>query len=113
MTSQPPAPYGTGPLPPGQLPAVQPAPPYYYAPARPTNTMAILALVSGLLFAPAGIVLGHIARKQIRQTGEEGDGLALAGLILGYIGTGLMTLGCVIYGPAITAFIGMVSTSAA
>jgi len=37
-------------------------------------------------------VLGHIARKQIRQTGEQGDGMALAGMILGYIGLALTVL---------------------
>ena len=49
--------------------------------------MAILALVFAFVFAPAGIVLGIVARKQIRQTGEEGDGLALAGIIVGGIAT--------------------------
>ncbi|OYD67302.1 DUF4190 domain-containing protein [Rhodococcus sp. OK302] len=56
---------------------------------RPTNTLAILALVFAFLLAPLGIVFGHIARSQIKKTGEQGDGLALAGLILGYIFTGL------------------------
>jgi hypothetical protein len=39
--------------------------------------------------APVGIVLGHIARRQIRESGEEGAGLATAGLIVGYVFTGL------------------------
>ena len=39
-----------------------------------------------LLTGIPAIVLGHIARRQIRQTGEAGDGMALAGLILGYVG---------------------------
>jgi hypothetical protein len=56
---------------------------------RPTNTMAILALVMAFVFAPAGLVLGIVARKQIRQTGEEGDGLALAGIIVGGIVTAI------------------------
>ncbi|MCJ0906619.1 DUF4190 domain-containing protein [Rhodococcus sp. ARC_M6] len=56
---------------------------------RPMNTLAILAMVFAFLFAPLGIVFGHIARSQIKRTGEQGDGLALAGLILGYIFTGL------------------------
>lgn len=56
---------------------------------RPTNALAVLALVFGFLFAPLGIVFGHIARSQIKRTGEEGDGLALAGLIIGYVFTGL------------------------
>jgi hypothetical protein len=76
-----------------------PPPPYhgYPPPSRGTNTMAILALVFAFVFSPAAIVLGHIARKQIQQTGEEGDGLALAGLIIGYIFTGLTLLFCVGY----------------
>ena len=63
-------------------------PPY----ARPTNTMAILALVLAFVFAPAGLVLGIIARKQIRETGEQGDGLALAGIIVGAIACALWVL---------------------
>jgi hypothetical protein len=33
----------------------------------------------------AGIVLGHLAHRDIRQTGDHGQGLATAGLIIGYI----------------------------
>jgi len=61
---------------------------------RRTNTMAILALVLALVFPPAGIVCGHIAKRQIAQTGEEGSGLATAGLIIGYVLTGLYLLIC-------------------
>ena len=64
---------------------------------RPTNTTAILALVLSFAFAPAGIVLGVMARKQIRQTGEDGDGLALAGIIIGSIATGFIVLGIVFW----------------
>jgi len=48
----------------------------------PTNTLAIIALVCAFVFAPAGLVCGIIARKQIRQSGEAGAGLALAGIII-------------------------------
>jgi hypothetical protein len=54
--------------------------------------MAILALVLAFMFAPAGLVLGIMARKQIRRTGEEGDGLALAGIIVGGIFTAIFVL---------------------
>ena len=83
------APPGYGP-PPGYPPAGY-GPPGYPPPAwgRPTNTMAILALVMAFVFAPAGLILGIVARKQIRQTGEDGDGLALAGIIVGGIFTAL------------------------
>jgi Domain of unknown function (DUF4190) len=80
------------PPPPGQ----QYYPPYQgypqYPATRPTNGLAIAALVcgiaafgTGITFLPA-IICGHLARGQIRRTGEQGDGLALAGLILGYVG---------------------------
>ena len=55
--------------------------------ARGTNTMAILSLVFAFVFAPLGIVFGAMARKQIASTGEDGAGLAKAGLILGVIFT--------------------------
>jgi hypothetical protein len=54
--------------------------------------MAILALVMAFVFAPAGLILGILARKQIRQTGEDGDGLALAGIIVGGIATAFFVL---------------------
>jgi hypothetical protein len=47
--------------------------------------MAIAALVMALVFFPLGIVLGHVARGQIKRTGEGGKGLATAALILGYL----------------------------
>ena len=79
-----------GPQPP-YPPYQQPYPPY----APPTNGLAIAALVCGvggfvvgLSFIPA-IICGHLARRQIRQTGEQGAGMALAGLILGYVGIAL------------------------
>ncbi|MCV7109163.1 DUF4190 domain-containing protein [Mycolicibacterium chitae] len=47
--------------------------------------MAIVALVGSLIFAPLGIVFGHISLSQIKRTGEEGRGLAIAGLAIGYV----------------------------
>lgn len=61
-------------------------------PYRRTNTMAILSLVFAFVFSPLAIVFGHMARKQIRMTGEDGDGLALAGMIIGYVSVGIALL---------------------
>jgi hypothetical protein len=60
---------------------------YPYPPRQGTNTLAILALVFAFIFAPAAIVLGVVARKQIRRSGEEGWGLATAGMIVGIVFT--------------------------
>jgi hypothetical protein len=87
-----------GPQPPYPA-AQQPYPPYPpYAPAPPTNGLAIAALVCGVggfvvgvSFIPA-IICGHLARAQIRRTGEQGGGMALAGLIIGYVGIALFAV---------------------
>src|ERR1700723_910856 len=90
-----------------------PYPPYQgpYPPALPTNGLAIASLVCGvgtfvigLSFIPA-IICGHIARRQIRRTGEQGGGLALAGLILGYVG-GTLFFGLVLAVAVIAVKVG-------
>lgn len=75
-----------------------PAYPAYPAPSTKTNGLAIAALVLALIgftsciTAPIGAILGHVARKQIRETGEQGEGMAKAAIIIGWILTGLMLL---------------------
>ncbi len=61
---------------------------------RRTSTLAIVSLVAGILgwtLAPwigslVAIITGHMARSEIRRDADnvEGDGLAIAGLILGW-----------------------------
>jgi Domain of unknown function (DUF4190)/Domain of unknown function (DUF1707) len=74
-------------------------PGYYPVPATPTSGLAIGALICGIaeLFtlgfaAIPAVILGHLARAQIKRTGERGDGMAIAGLVLGYLGIGIWTL---------------------
>jgi hypothetical protein len=58
-----------------------------------TNGFAIASLVLGLLGGNLlAVIFGHVARSQIRRTGESGDGLALAGLILGYVELGALVI---------------------
>lgn len=52
-----------------------------------TNTLAIASIPAGLLVPPVGVALGHLARKRIRQSGEQGLPLTMIGLALGYVGT--------------------------
>lgn len=113
--------------PPPERPADAPPPPPQqagYAPppsqqanpvGRPTNLLAILSLVAAFVFPIAGIVLGVIARKQIRETGEAGDGLAQAGLILSIVFTvlGLLVaiVGIVLFVTTGAFFVNMVDIS--
>ena len=84
-------------------------PPYGAAPYPPhgpgygtgsTNGLAVASLVCSLaglvtcIGAPIGVVLGHVAKNQIKVSGEEGDGLATAGLVIGYLVSVLGLLLC-------------------
>jgi hypothetical protein len=73
--------------PPSSLPA-----PHYVGPNTRTNSTAIAAFVFAFLLWPVGIILGHVARRSVRRTGEGGGGLALAALIISYIWGAVLVL---------------------
>lgn len=89
----PPPGYGQQPYP---YPPQQPGAPYpYYYLARRTNGMAIASMVLGILWiywigSILALVFGYLARKQIRERGEDGNGMAIAGIVLGWIGVALL-----------------------
>ena len=56
-------------------------------PSARTNGLAVMSLVSVFIFGPLAVILGHMARHQIRRTGESGAGIALGALIIGYFET--------------------------
>ncbi len=86
-----------GPVPmPSQQPAYPVVPRTFLPPPPPsTNGSAIGALVCGILTPMYGltaipaVILGHKARAEIRRTGEQGAGLAMAGLVLGWVAIGV------------------------
>jgi hypothetical protein len=79
-----------------------PTPAYGGAPmgaGQSTNPLAITSLVTGILGCVCvlwivAIVTGIIARKQIRESGglQKGEGMALAGIILGGVWGALVVL---------------------
>jgi hypothetical protein len=101
----------------GQPYSVQPyaQAPFYPPAAAKTNTMAILSLVFSLvslfiipiLAAILGVIFGHVGKRQIRETGEGGDGLATAGLVIGYISLGLWVIGCGCYVAFVLGLMGL------
>jgi len=76
-----------------------------------TNGFAIASLVLGILWiywigSILALVFGYIAKHQIEQSGgrETGAGMAIAGIVLGWIGIGLllMFLALVAWGSSLT-----------
>lgn len=90
---------------PGQPYPQAPGQPYAQAPGQPLSIWRAAdgpcrqqaprvgdcpLLILGIMkVAPAGIITGHMALSKIKRTGEGGRGLALAGTIIGYVGTAL------------------------
>jgi hypothetical protein len=84
------------------------SPPPAAAPAPTTSGLAIASFISGiagltvlpLLGSVLAIILGYMARSEIRQRPEllTGGGLALAGLIMGWVSVGLSILGLLLAG---------------
>jgi hypothetical protein len=102
---------GAPPPPPAAPPPAPPANPWPTAPAptwhpqsapghaRSTNGLAIAALVLGIVWiwwigSILAVIFGHVALSQIdRSHGTQGGrGLAIAGLVLGWIGVGTLAL---------------------
>ncbi len=79
-------------------------PAYGYAPGPKTNGLAIASLVSSFFFwlygvgAILAIVFGFIARSQIKrsQGAQQGSGLALAGIIIGFVGIAIGIVGIIL-----------------
>jgi hypothetical protein len=89
-----------------------PPPPAPRPPARPTGPtpatsgLAIAALVLGiggltvlpLIGSILALIFGYMARNDIRKRPSEvtGDGLAMAGIVMGWIAVGLSVLGLIV-----------------
>ena len=88
----PPGPYGQ-PQWPGQGP-----PPYGYPPPQRTNGLAVASLVLGILWiywigSILALIFGYVAKGQIRaDPRQQGAGMATAGIVLGWVGVGILLL---------------------
>ncbi|KHK96844.1 hypothetical protein LK09_13370 [Microbacterium mangrovi] len=100
-------PYNPQPQQPQSPYAGPPAAPAYGAPAYvapPTNTLAVVSLIAGIaswvvlpfVAAVVAVITGHMSLGRIKQSGESGRGMALAGVILGWVNIGLSILATVL-----------------
>ena len=106
---------------PSPSPAPYTAPPAYAPqPARPYNPWAIVSvslaastvLGSWCFGGLIAVVTGHVARHQIKTSGEAGGNLALIGLVVGYVAIGLFLLFIAAYIGFIVFFLVFAATHA-
>ena len=98
------------PSPPGAYPGPYGAPygyGYPYVAPQRTNGMAIASMVLGILWiywigSILALVFGYVAKNQIRERGEAGGGMATAGIVLGWIGVGILAF-VLLFGIAVRA----------
>lgn len=70
------------------------------------NPLAVVSLIMSILpLYLVGVITGHIALSQIKRTGERGHGVALAGVILGYIGIVVVSMVGILSAIAIPIFL--------
>jgi len=108
--SEPPPPPPPGPYQPYGAP--QPSPYGAFQPTPPTNSLAVGSLVvsiCSILFCcglpgVVGAIMGHVARRQIRERGEGGDGLALGGVVVGWIAFAVAIAAVIFY---VVLFLGL------
>jgi len=96
----PPGPYPPPPPPQGYYP-----PPYGYPPPvqHRTSGLAVASMVCGIVWvywitSILAIIFAHVALAEIRRSGGTvtGRGMAIAGLVLGWIWVGLLVLGILV-----------------
>lgn len=106
---------------PGMPPGMPPGYGYPYYRARPTNSKATTSMVLGIVSLVScwfftgipAIIIGNRAKKEIEASGgvEDGEGMAQAGVIMGWIATVLSLLGLAFYVAMIAIILTVGETS--
>ncbi len=94
---------------------------YQPQPVPPTSGLAIASLVCGVLglfacyifSAIPAVICGHMALKKIRLSQGQmgGAGVALAGVITGYVGIAATVVVLLIWGAALAVFLGLTTVA--
>lgn len=81
---------------------------YQTPPTKPNSNMALASLILGILgwtvlpglASIAAIVTGHMAKKEIKESMGQlgGDGMAVAGLVMGYASVAIFVCVCLFVG---------------
>ncbi len=73
--------------------------------------MAVASMIVGILWlywigSILAVVFGYVARSQIRRSGDGGGGMAIAGIVLGWIGVGILVVLIILVAASTVPFYG-------
>jgi hypothetical protein len=63
--------------------------------------VSLISSIAGIVIIPfvasiVGVITGHMALGQLKSSGEQGRGMALAGTIVGWVGIALSIIGVIV-----------------
>ena len=66
------------------------------------NTLSVVSLATAVtgFGAVAGVITGHVSLKQLKESNESGRGLAIAGVVVGYVVIGFWVLSSIFWAAA-------------
>jgi hypothetical protein len=96
-------------------PGAPAAPVHAPRPALPTalaqtNAFALVSIILAFVQPIAAVVFGHIALSQIKRNGDAGRGMALTGLIIGYVYVAFIVLFVIAYVGFIITMVASIGT---
>jgi hypothetical protein len=80
--------------------------PAHERPGHRSLVCGLLQFAVPVVMTVLALVFGYVARNQIRERGESGEGMAKAGIILGWVGVALGVLGLLFFVAAFSALDG-------
>jgi hypothetical protein len=61
----------------------------------PMNELAVVGVITAIVFWPVGLITSLVARREARKRGERGEGLALVGICISALSGFFLTIMCV------------------
>lgn len=75
-----------------------------------TNTFALVSIILAFISPLAAIIFGHMGLSQIKRNGDAGRGIALTGLIIGYVSFASLIIFMFVYVGMIMVMIGSIGS---
>ncbi len=78
---------------------------------KETNTLALIGFILSFVLAVPGLICSILGYKKAKVMGGEGNGLALAGIVISAVSIALTIIGILLWIGLFTSLLGIISTS--